>query len=117
MSVQNYPPAPPAPADHGNDDAPLTAEGAVGVESGSPANAAGNDLVDLLASGQWGGDGHEINAGATDANGYDGHVALALDPGVLPDIDSTLDLLTSSHHLFDVPVLDVSCVPDDTSSS
>lgn len=41
-----------------------------------------------------------------DAHGYEGHVALALDAQMLPDIDVTLDLLTSSHHLFDVPALD-----------
>ena len=76
------------------------------------------DLADLLANGQWdnpASGGHDIHAGATE--GYDGHVALALDPGLLPDIDSTLDMLTSSHHLFDVPALDVSSVADDASST
>ena len=37
---------------------------------------------------------------------YDGHVPLALDAEFLPAIDTTLDLLTTSTDLFDVPVAD-----------
>lgn len=37
---------------------------------------------------------------------YDAHVPLALDSEFLPAIDSTLDLLTTSTDLFDVPVAD-----------
>ena len=48
------------------------------------------------------------------AHEYDGHVALALDAGILPNIDAALDLLTSSHHLFDVPAVDLGAVADDT---
>ncbi len=71
------------------------------------------DIATLLAaasqSGAWvDTDGPNV----LDAQAYDGHVALALDPGTLADIDLTLDLLTSSHQLFDVPVLDVSAADD-----
>jgi hypothetical protein len=97
----------------GNHDHPI--DGAASVEPGLPLAAA--DLAHLLAHGQW-TDG-TVNPGPVpaDANAYDGHVALALDTGILPEIDSTHDLLASSHHLFDVPALDVSASPDDTSSS
>jgi hypothetical protein len=50
-------------------------------------------------------------------HGYDGHVALALDAGVLPDIGSTLDLLTHSHDLFDVPALDLGAAFHDASGT
>ena len=72
------------------------------------------DLANLLAHGQWGDTPYGVSANGN--HSYDGHVALALDTGDLPDIDSTLDLLTSSHHLFDVPALDVSAA-DDASST
>jgi hypothetical protein len=49
-----------------------------------------------------------------DAHGYDGHVALALDADMLSDIDVALDVLAHSHHLFDVPALDLGCGHDDT---
>ena len=55
---------------------------------------------------------HGTGAHGDYAQSYDAHVALTLDPGFLPDIDSTLDALTSSHDLFDVPVLDVACLDD-----
>jgi hypothetical protein len=46
------------------------------------------------------------------SQGYDGHVALALDASAMADVDLTLDLLTSSHQLFDVPALDVGTFDD-----
>ena len=52
--------------------------------------------------------GHDLAASA-DASGtsaYDGHVSLALDAEILPAIDATLDLLTTSTDLFDVPSFD-----------
>jgi hypothetical protein len=55
--------------------------------------------------------------GQSDAHAYDGHVALVLDPGLLPEIDSMLDLLTSSHHLFDVPAMDIGGASDDATST
>ena len=86
---------------------------AMAVEPGLPLGTA--ELASLLANGQWGGTPID-SAVAADTNTYDGHVALALDMGVLPALDSTLDLLTSSHHLFDVPALDVPSDPGDASS-
>jgi hypothetical protein len=123
MSAQHSSPAALPPPDQGGgssgsdvsgDGAPQPMEGAVG-EANAPLATA--ELANLLANGQWGTSEHGLNPEAADANAYDGHVALALDTGVLPDIDSTLDLLTSSHDLFDVPALDVSSTPDDTSSA
>lgn len=118
---QSYPAAsPPAVQGDGNSgsdfasDAPQPIEGAAGDAYVPLATA---ELANLLANGQWGTSEHGLNPDFADANTYDGHVALALDTGVLPDIDSTLDLLTSSHHLFDVPALDVTSPPDDTSSA
>lgn len=65
------------------------------------------DIANLLAASRTGEWAPADAAGMPDFQAYDGHVALALDPGTLADIDMTLDLLTSSHQLFDVPVLDV----------
>ena len=62
--------------------------GLVGAEVAVPA-------LDGTILGQ--GDGHV----------YDGHVALVLDPGSWPGMDSTLDLLTTSPDLFDVPAMDI----------
>jgi hypothetical protein len=65
-------------------------------------------LAEDLAGRLEDGDG----AAFSGAHEYDGHVALALDTGILPDIDSALDLLTSSHHLFDVPAIDLGAADD-----
>jgi hypothetical protein len=123
MSAQQSSSTDPPPADHGNGNSgPEFSSNGHHEPIGNAAGAADPplataELANLLANGQWTGSGHGLNSDATDANAYDGHVALALDTGVLPDIDSTLDLLTSSHHLFDVPALDVSSTPDDASSA
>jgi hypothetical protein len=77
-----------------------------------PSDAVGLELVKLLADSQ--GAEPAPESAFADAPAYDGHVALALDLEVLPGIDSTLDLLISSHQLFDVPALDVSSVLDDS---
>jgi hypothetical protein len=53
----------------------------------------------------------------TDGLVYDGHVALVLDPGTLPGMDSTLDLLTTSADLFDVPAMDIGNVGNDATSA
>ncbi len=45
-------------------------------------------------------------ADAVDSPIYDAHVSLALDAEILPAIDATLDLLTTSTDLFDVPAFD-----------
>jgi len=123
MSAQQSSSTARPPDDHGggnggsdfsNDGLHQPMEGAAGAADVPLATA---ELANLLANGQWPTSDHGLNSDAADANAYDGHVALALDTGVLPDIDSTLDLLTSSHHLFDVPALDVSSTSDDTSSA
>lgn len=105
--------SPSAPANASSDaaaeEAPLPASGVSQGDLGaSPMEA---ELLSLLASDQLGSDGS--TAGEADAHGYDGHVALALDLGALPEFDTTLDLLTSSHHLFDVPAIDVAGSFDD----
>ena len=92
-------------------DGPQPIEGAAAGEPALPLATA--ELANLLANGQWGDGANGFGADSLDTNAYDGHVALALDTGALPDID----LLTSSHHLFDVPALDVSSSPDDASSA
>lgn len=105
------------------DSTPPVADGPGGDAAGAvqaaadashAAEDAGLELANLLASGQGGALAVAGDAGAADAHAYDGHVALELDPGLLPDIDSALDLLTSSHQLFDVPALDVASVLDDS---
>jgi hypothetical protein len=60
-----------------------------------------------------------VDLGYADTHLYDGHVALALDPGLLPAMDSMLDLLTSSHDLFDVPAVDIAgaSASDDATST
>ncbi len=74
----------------------------------------GLELVRLLAETHTTDLAADATGGVADAAAYDGHVALALDTDVLPDIDATLDMLTSSHQLFDVPALDVENVVDDS---
>ena len=122
MSAQSSTTAPPS-AGHGdgNIGLDLPGDGPQPIESGAAGEPAlplaTADLANLLANGQWGDSAHGFGGDSLDTNAYDGHVALALDTGVLPDIDSTLDLLTSSHQLFDVPALDVASSPDDASSA
>ena len=55
--------------------------------------------------------------GQADGHVYDGHVALVLDPGFLSGMDSTLDLLTTSADLFDVPAMDVDGTWNDGTSA
>jgi hypothetical protein len=83
-------------------------------QAGAASDAIGAELVRLLAESPSAVFEPQVAADASDASAYDGHVALALDIDVLPQIDSTLDLLTSSHQLFDVPALDVASVLDDS---
>ena len=55
--------------------------------------------------------------GQADDHVYDGHVALVLDPESLPGMDSTLDLLTTSTDLFDVPAMDIGGEWNDATST
>jgi hypothetical protein len=99
------------------DGTEVSGETTAGVEAADASHLAdgvGLELASLLANSRPGDFALASDAGASDAQAYDGHVALELDAGLLPDIDSTLDLLTSSHQLFDVPVLDVASVLDDS---
>ncbi|MBX9590260.1 MAG: hypothetical protein K2X43_13210 [Hyphomonadaceae bacterium] len=118
MSAQQSTPAALPPAGHGddNDGTHHPTEGAAGGEP-APLLTTTAELANLLANGQWSDGAHGTSADVAETSAYEGHVALALDTGVLPDIDSTLDLLTSSHHLFDVPALDVSSASVDDASS
>ena len=124
MSAQQSSPTALPPAGHGDGSTELNFPGngpVQPIEGGEAGEAAlplaTAELANLLANGHWGDSGLGPGAGTADAHAYDGHVALALDTGALPDIDATLDLLTSSHHLFDVPTLDVSSGSDDASSA
>ena len=126
MSAQQSSPAAWPPGGNADSDDPAAGGSAEGGHPLSQAAAAPEhpnataELANLLAHGQWGST-NNLPTGFSEAHGsdggYDGHVALALDTGALPDLDSTLDLLTSSHHLFDVPALDVSSGSDDASST
>jgi len=63
---------------------------------------------------------HSHDGGATahgEAAHYDGHVALALDADALPGIDNMLDLLISSHDLFEVPAIDSAAAMDDVAAT
>jgi hypothetical protein len=80
------------------------------LEAAAPLDAA--DIAALVAASQSGTWAENSDSALSAAQGYDGHVALALDTGAMADIDQTLDLLTSSHQLFDVPALDVGAFDD-----
>jgi hypothetical protein len=112
--TQSFPETPSAADEHGGSVSHVN-----GVEGGNQLNlpdaSAEIAFTSLLAEGLAAG-GYEDSVGATlaGAHEYDGHVALALDAGVLPNIDAALDLLTSSHHLFDVPAVDLGAAADDS---
>lgn len=95
------------------DGAALSGEPAgdsVMADAAAPLDAA--DIAALVAASQSGAWAENSDAALSAAQGYEGHVALALDTGAMADIDQTLDLLTSSHQLFDVPALDVGAFDD-----
>jgi hypothetical protein len=114
MSVQSN----SSQASAGTDGEPTGETGhaadAAAAELGLPADALGLQIVQLLAESHPSAPASDSVDGLADASAYDGHVALALDTDILPDIDATLDMLTSSHQLFDVPALDVANVIDDS---
>ena len=85
---------------------------AVLVAQGSAAAA-----VDFAALG---GDHPSIDAGVSvdaAAHAYDGHVPLVLDGLELAGVDATLDFLTTSPDLFDVPALDTPAPAADDASA
>ena len=110
MSGQNSPPSGPAsPAD---ESSPASSAGQ--PEPAQALELSVSELANLLATSEWAGSQEPM---ATDASAYDGHAALALDAAVLPAIDATLDLLTSSADLFHIPPLDLPMGGEDTSTS
>lgn len=94
-------------------DVPSPASSAGGSETGPTFELSVSELANLLATGEWSGS----QAIASDGNAYDGNAALALDAVVLPQIDSALDLLTSSPDLFDIPALHLPSGGEDTSTT
>ena len=93
-----------------NADAGASADTASPLAAGPALDSA--DIAALLNASQYGTWAENSDAALDMSQGYDGHVALALDPGAMADVDLTLDLLTSSHQLFDVPALDVGAFDD-----
>ena len=101
-------------------DSPADATGANSTTDGDFQSPDGADALPLaalavaadpaLALTLGGGalvQAHDVGlATSADAMGYDGHVALALDADALPGINSLLDLLVTSHDLFDIPSID-----------
>ncbi|HXF55003.1 MAG TPA: hypothetical protein VNK52_12855 [Hyphomicrobiaceae bacterium] len=103
-----------SPSGERSDDAP-----AAGEVAGNPSLSvfdagAEKTFTSMLADGLAANLEDAEGAVLAGAHEYDGHVALALDAGLLPNIDTALDLLTSSHHLFDVPAVDLGAVADDS---
>ena len=97
------------------DDSALTHDAnghAVGDSYAADAATAQNDALDvgsLIRAALLNGSDHFTFAShdlSVSADVYDGHVPLALDADILPAIDTTLDLLTTSTDLFDVPTFD-----------
>ena len=100
-----------------SDPAPSSGEtsGADGNAHSLPGASADIAFTALLAEDLSGSLGDYEGSLFAPPQDYDGHVALALDSGILPNIDTALDLLTSSPHLFDVPVVDLAAGGDDVS--
>jgi hypothetical protein len=97
------------------DDPALTrdANGYAAAESpAADAVAAQNEALDvgsLIRAALLNGSDHLTLAShdlSASADIYDGHVPFTLDADILPAIDTTLDLLTTSTDLFDVPTFD-----------
>jgi hypothetical protein len=103
-----------AAAPAAGDDSQDGATGAQGGTFSQPNASAEIAFTSLLAQDLAGRYEDSVGATMAGAHEYDGHVALALDAGILPNIDAALDLLTSSHHLFDVPAVDLGAVADDS---
>jgi hypothetical protein len=110
MSVENpvgemHPTTTADPASQSGDEAD-------GLSLHALAVAADPTLAGLAGSVAVDGSGWQ-----SDAASYDSHVALVLDPDVLPDMDNMLDLLTVSHDLFDVPAIDIGGIVGDSTAT
>jgi hypothetical protein len=92
-------------------DASALALNADGDAAPGALPAAGNghgealDIGSLIRAALLEGSDH-LSSGNPDGHAYDGRASLALDAEILPAIDATLDLLTTSTDLFDVPAFD-----------
>jgi hypothetical protein len=101
-----------SPAPENESDDPALTRDANGHASADSATAVQNEALDvgsLIRAALLNGSDHLTPAshdlsGSTDV--YDGHVPLTLDADILPAIDTTLDLLTTSTDLFEVPTFD-----------
>ena len=115
MSSENSPPEDSTPM-----QTPMSALALAQIESLAEGGIGGHlplmddGLVPLITTAELGALLQHAATPATDglAMDYDGHVALALDPGTLTDLDAVLDGLTSSHLLFDVPAIDAGFAGD-----
>lgn len=98
-----------ATADVAADHATNTQAEVHDLASGPDAGGVGSDLVQAVLLSAGDADAHFLASGdlGSDAGAYDGHVALAaIDSDAPADIGHALDLLTTSHDLFDVPAID-----------
>jgi hypothetical protein len=88
------------------------------VDADGNAVLVAHDAASNVDPGAFAADIAGVDAGVeAAAHAYDSHVPLVLDGHELAGIDAALDLLTSSHDLFDVPTLDMPAPADDASSS
>lgn len=76
----------------------------VDVDIGGQADGTASTIGTLLSAAILDGGG-DCATGSGDSTAYDGNVGLTVDLG--PALDSTLDLITTSSSLFDVPALDI----------
>jgi hypothetical protein len=88
------------------------------VDADGNAVLVAQDAAANVDSGAFAGDIPGLDAGVeAAAHAYDSHVPLVLDGHELAGLDAALDVLTTSHDLFDVPMLDMPVPADDASSS
>jgi hypothetical protein len=101
-----------SPAPENESDDPALTRDANGHAAADSAAAVQNEALDvgsLIRAALLNGSDHLTPAShdlSASADIYDGHVPLTLDADILPAIDTTLDLLTTSTDLFDVPNFD-----------
>jgi hypothetical protein len=111
----------PTEAPEAGTPAELGTETAGGAEAWSLALPIAADpvLAGLAATFHASHVSNGADLGQAEMHAYEGHVALELDTSLLPAIDGMLDLLTSSHDLFDVPAVDIASASasDDASST
>lgn len=77
----------------------------VAIDVGGQAGGTADIVGALLNAAILNGGASDCATGPGDSTAYDGNVGLVVDLG--PALDSTLDLITTSSSLFDVPALDI----------